>query len=150
MTKKIEDKAVRYLEIDRQMTELDKEKEEIRMDLLDAVDEKFPDQKRSATITVGEYNIKRISVAKIKWDLPLLKKLIGQSNYKDIIKVKESIDKASLKKISQKKEAGLIDKKDIVEASEVNYESRLKVKNKDENENEKEEQEDSFIVDMDY
>jgi len=144
-----EEKAIRYLAIDRQVSELEKEAEDLRLQLIDAVNEKFPNEKVTATITAGDYNIKRIAVAKLTWDLPELKKLVGETNYKEIVKVKESIDKSSLTKMEKKMELGVVEKNDLKKVSRVDYEARLKVKNKDENDNTKDEG-NEFVELMDY
>jgi len=148
MTKeKIVDLVDRFGEIKNKIDELEKEKDEIRTKLINEIDKKFPDKKRSAKIEVGNFNVIRVEIPKIKWDLKKLENLIGEQLFKQITKIKTTVDEDKVENFIKDKK---IDKKAIFKVTKVNYQEQLRVNLKSEKDNEEFGEKRSFIEEMNY
>jgi len=148
-TKEVDKKVNRFLEIKGEILILEKEQADLREELLEEVKKKYPDEKHSATVIAGNYNVKRIISKTVEWNLPEFKKLVGETAYREIVKIKETIDKSCEPKIKEKVEQGVIKKEDLFKVTKPKYVIKLMVKEKADESGEKEEDRD-FLEMMDY
>ena len=114
-----------FNEVNGQLEALELRKEKLREKLLDKVKAKSPDEKRSFKLDVGDYYVHRVVTTNLKWNLPQLKGLVGETLYKEIIKVKEAVDEDKLK---EKVDAGTIKMGDVKKSFEPKYIEKLLVR----------------------
>jgi translation initiation factor IF-2 len=143
-------KVLRFLEVQKEIEELENEQLELKTQLFTEMRKKYPDEKYSAAMIFGNHNVKRIVVKTVEWDYDKLKKLIGETAYNTIVKIKESIDKSCEPKIKELIEQGILKKDDIFKVSKPKYSLRLMIGEKSKEEGIVKEETRDFFELMDY
>jgi len=144
-TAKMKELVKEWNELREEEKRTKEKKNSLRGVLLKEITKTFPDKTRSARLEVGDYNVIRSAVPKFTWDFATLQKVLGNDLYEEVTKVKTTVDE---KKMGEKIDEGIIDRKKLYKACDVKYEERLLV-----NANNKELKEDntrSFVEVMDF